>query len=410
MRNALLFIFLIFLLRPEVYAQTKVIDTVRIKNYLEYLASDELSGRYPGSDGARQAEAFIAGHFRKCGYMPLGNDGVQPFDLTVKDEKNGTKTVIKTSNVVFYKKGTLAPDEYIVLGAHYDHLGMGGYGSGSRKPDTVAVHNGADDNASGVSVMMACAEALASVRTDRSIIFIAFSAEEEGLVGSKYFVEHPLVPLTGIKAMLNLDMVGRLDSVLTISGTKTAAQFDSLISLVYQKYKTKPFQLKQDASGFGPSDQTSFCVANIPVLFFHTSIHEQYHTPEDDSHLINVKGCGLVGDFVMQILKPLTSKGQLLTYQMVGNPSSSRGSVKVSLGIMPDHTSDGGLKVDGVKAGSVAEKSGIRKGDIIIKIGEAKIQDIESYMNALNKLEKGQTFDVVILRGGVEQVLQVHLP
>ncbi len=401
-------LFLLFVLAQNAVSQV-AIDTGNIRKHLQYLADDGLEGRFPGTDGAIKAAGYIAEKLKYFHFSPLYRNGMQAFDFDMKNT-DSTKKNIKTYNVAYCRKGAAKPDEYIVIGAHYDHLGMGGYGSASRKPDTVAVHNGADDNASGVAVMLACAEALSQIPTDRSIIFVAFSAEEEGLWGSKYFVEHPPVELRNIKAMINLDMVGRLDSVLSVSGIGTALQLDTVVASVYSSHFKTSFKMETNASGYGPSDQTSFCMDSVPVLFLHTSIHEQYHTPEDDVSLINIKGCGDIASFVVEIAKLLGRQNQDLTYQAIGNPLSFRGMAKTTLGIMPDHASSGnGLKVNGVRPGGPAEMAGVLKNDVICRINDESISDIMSYMNTMNKFNKGETVYVTVLRNTVEIKLKVEL-
>ena len=391
-------------------AQTVSVDTTVIYEHIAYLASDELGGRFPGTEGCQKAIDYISEQFKKYNFTPLCENGLQEFEFTISYVGRTTKETISTANVVYYKKGTNLPDEYIVVGAHYDHLGMGGFGFGSRKPDTSAVHNGADDNASGVAAMLACAEILEKIETDRSIIFVAFAAEEKGLLGSKHFVEHAPVNLRQIKAMINLDMVGRLDSILTVSGTGTATQMDSLLSIAYDENYQSIFQLKRERSGFGPSDHTSFCKDSVPVLYFHTGIHAQYHTPEDDTELINLKGCSDISNFVISVIQLLSEKEQILDYQMVGNSQLSMGSIKTTLGIMPDHSSEGiGLRISGVRQSSVAERAGLLKNDIIMQIGTKKVQDIESYMKAMNTFKKGDSVEIIIQRKGEIKAIKVEL-
>jgi len=402
------FIILFFVVSSlSISAQNSSIDTANLRKHIYYLASDELGGRLPGTEGCQKAINYISEQFSKYNYTPLCENGLQEFEIFLP-KKN--KKTIQATNIVYYKKGISLPNEYIVIGAHYDHLGMGGYGSGSRKPDTSAIHNGADDNASGVAAMLACAEILSKIETDRSIIFVAFSAEEMGLLGSKYFVKNAPINLRQIKAMINLDMIGRLDSILTVSGTGTATQMDSLISVAYDKNFQPFFQIKRERSGFGPSDHASFYADSIPVLFFHTSIHEQYHTPEDDVEFINLKGCSDISNFVISIAQLLSKKNQTLDYQAVGNPQLSMGSIKTTLGIMPDHSSEGiGMTISGVRVGGVAEKAGLLKNDIIMQIGTEKVTDIESYMKAMNTFKKGDSVEIIIQRKGETKTIKADL-
>ena len=220
----------------------------------------------------------------------------KPVSFIVQEEITASTDLVKqtvtTQNVagILYGSDPRLKEEIIVIGAHYDHLGFGGAHSGSRRPDTLVIHNGADDNASGVAAILEIIEKLKAEQTKlkRSILFLSFGAEEMGLLGSKYFVNNPLVDLGKIKLMFNLDMVGRLDSTtkaITVGGTGTAV---GLSDLVQQFSEGEDLNVKLSSEGYGPSDHTSFYVENIPVLFFFTGVHEDYHTPEDDVEKINI--------------------------------------------------------------------------------------------------------------------------
>jgi hypothetical protein len=326
-------------------------------------------------------------------------------------------TKFRTQNVIGMIPGnnkTLA-SQYIVVGAHFDHLGMGGKNSGSRMTDTLAVHNGADDNASGVASMLEIAQRFKdeNIRPDRSIVFIAFGAEEKGLLGSAWFVNHPLVDLKKVYAMLNLDMVGRLNEqkILTVSGTGTATEFDTLISAL--KAKTD-MQLVLSPGGYGASDHSSFYVNNIPVLFFNSGAHQDYHTPFDDTELINFDGQLKITEFVFAFLSELTGKSELLTYQSTGNPNDTNQgnrTFKVTLGIMPGigDVENKGLRVDGTRKDGPAEVGGIKRGDVITAINGEKIANINEYMELLNKLEVGQRIMVDINRSGEKMIVTIQL-
>jgi len=323
----------------------------------------------------------------------------------------------RTQNIVALLPGnnkTLS-QEYIIIGAHYDHLGFGGKNSGSRMPDTIAVHNGADDNASGDASIMEIAQAFKDdrIRPDRSILFIAFGAEETGLLGSSYFANHPLIDMKKVYLMINLDMVGRLtpEKTLTISGTGTAKEFEDFLT----KYKEKTdLQFAFSPGGYGASDHSSFYLKDIPVLFFNTGAHEDYHTPFDDVEKINFEGQVKVTELVYKMLIDLAQKREPLTFQSTGNPkemrSYSRG-FKVTLGIMPGFgdTSNKGLRVDGTSKGGPAETGGMKRGDVITAINGEKIANIYDYMEILNKLEDGQRIMVDIFRNGKKVVLAIQL-
>ena len=312
-----------------------------------------------------------------------------------------------TKNVVAMIEGSdpVLKNEYIILGAHYDHLGYGGKNSGSRTPDTVAIHNGADDNASGSAAILEVFEKLAANRNQlkRSVIYLAFTAEEMGLIGSKYFTNNPLVDLKKVKFMFNLDMVGRLNPEtknLTIGGTGTAEGLESLIKNHTDK---SGLNVKFDSQGYGPSDHASFYAKDIPVMFLFTGIHEDYHTPKDDANLINYEGEKFVADITYDMILEVANSDQALVYKEAGpkeQKSASR-SMKVSLGIMPDVASSDvkGVRADAVIDGKPAQKAGMKKGDVIISIDGKNINDIYDYMNRLSSFKHGDKIQIEVMRG-----------
>ncbi len=321
---------------------------------------------------------------------------------------------VQSNNVVALLPGTdkKLKNEYVVVGAHFDHLGMGGPGSGSRLPDTVAVHNGADDNASGVAAVIELAEKAASLRQNRrGIIFAAFGAEEMGLVGSKAFVEQPPVKTDQLKAMFNFDMIGRLDdssNILSISGTQTSKEAETIL-----KKNNPGFELALSGDGYGPSDHASFYMQNIPVFFVSTGAHGDYHTPADDADRINYEGARKVTEYAWSLLQEVASRDSSLTYQEAGAKikRGRGGRFKVTLGIMPDYAGleKRGMRIDAVTKGKPAEKAGMQKGDIITAIDGKKVGNIYDYMNRLQALEAGKTISVDIIRDGKEMVLIVQL-
>lgn len=345
---------------------------------------------------------------------------MKPVSQILKTTVYGVTDVIQikspTHNVVAMIEGSDATlkNEYIVIGAHYDHLGMGGKDSGSRMPDTVAVHNGADDNASGVAGIMELARLFGAlpVKPKRTLIFVAFSGEEMGLLGSKQFVKEPPVSLKSIKAMFNFDMIGRAkidEPKLSVGGTGTALESDSIIKLFDINL---PFKVAKSPEGYGPSDHASFYKNDIPVLFFNSGLHEDYHTPFDDVEKINFPQEVNILEFAFNLIKTYASIEKPLTFKEAGSKEegASRG-YKVSLGIIPDVVGSGdkGLAVDGVKKGSPAEAGGIKKGDIITAINGLQVTNIYDYMTRLNTLKAGQTIDVEVLREGKKEVLKVKL-
>ncbi|MCO6474676.1 MAG: M20/M25/M40 family metallo-hydrolase [Melioribacteraceae bacterium] len=336
-----------------------------------------------------------------------------PFDISVKIKK----LTDKTQNIIAIVEGSdpILKDEYIIIGAHYDHLGMGGPGSGSRRPDTIDVHNGADDNASGSAAILEIIEKIQANASEfkRSIIFVAFAAEEMGLLGSKYFTENPPVPLEKIKFMINLDMVGRLneeDKSISIGGTGTAVGLPELINDVLNSYEMKA---TLSPEGFGPSDHASFYAKDIPVMFLFTGIHDDYHTPEDDWDKLNFEGEKLVSDFAYSIIERISNLDLSLVYQEAGpkERSSETRKFKVTLGIMPDvAASDSrGLRVDGVIKDRPAFYAGMKKGDVIISMDGKEVGDIYDYMNRLSSFKQGQRITVEVLRGEEKVILIVEL-
>ena len=296
-------------------------------------------------------------------------------------------------------------DEYIILGAHFDHLGMGGPGSGSRALDTIGIHHGADDNASGVAMMMELAEKFAKTKGShkRSIICLAFSGEEEGLLGSKYFVSDPGIDLSKVNVMINMDMVGRLNETnnLQIGGVGTAA---GLKDIVYAHTDTSIIKLTLSEEGYGPSDHSSFYGKNIPVLFYFTGAHMDYHTPKDTWEKINYKGMVEISDLVFNVAEDLASENARLIFKEAG-PKAEAVKYKrgkgVTLGIMPDFAGvvKNGLRADFITPGKPAALGGMQKGDIITFIDGKPVNNIQDYMFRMGQLKHGQTISVEVLRG-----------
>ncbi len=375
------------------------VDSLEIRKHVQYLASPELKGRYPGTEGAKKAAEYICKKFIEAGCEPLFDKGFQEFDMPADSTQKGI-------NVVAMLKGTKTPNEYIVVGAHYDHLGMGG--KSSRSPDTVAVHPGADDNASGVAALLESAKALVALKPERSVIFVAFSGEETGLIGSKYLVENLHVPKESVKAMLNFDMLGNLDSILNIHGTGTATFFDSLLTMV--SGNGQDFRIERRVDGFGPSDHSSFYAEKIPVLFFHTPETDAYHTPFDVPESVNIAGIATITDYGVRVVEHLAKASTKIDYQDVGGTPMRRGSMgSVSLGILPDHNSNNGLKINGVRPESLAHKLNLQKNDIIVEINGHKVSDIYTYMEAMKTLEKGKTISVSYFREGKKQDIKANI-
>ena len=322
-----------------------------------------------------------------------------------------------TRNVVMLLPGEdkILKNEYIIIGAHFDHLGMGGPGSSSRAVDTIGVHHGADDNASGVAMMVELAKEFAKTKGShkRSIICLSFSGEEEGLLGSKHFVDDPGIDLKKVNAMINLDMVGRLNSTnnLQISGVGTAT---GLKDLVYSKSDTSVIKLTLSDEGYGPSDHSSFYGKNIPVLFYFTGAHLDYHTPSDTYEKINYNGMVQVSDLVFSMAKELANSPDRLRFKEAG-PKIETGRYNrkkgATLGIMPDFAGviKNGLRADFVTPGKPAALGGMKKGDIITAINGKPVNNIQDYMFRMGQLKHGETISVEVLRDGIKVVLVIQL-
>ena len=347
-------------------------------------------------------------------------ENMKPFSFAVETNVSASVDIVKEKvddqNVVAMVEGNdpLLRDRYIVIGAHYDHLGMGGPGSNSRMPDTIAPHNGANDNASGVAGIIEIAERVSVAGNNkRSVVVIAFGAEEMGLIGSKYFTDNPLVELSAIDAMINFDMIGRLDSEeksISVGGTGTSKESEDILKVLAEDSELK---LSFSPEGYGPSDHAAFYAENIPVFFISTGAHKDYHTPMDDVEFINFEGQKMVTDWAYELVMELANRPASLTFQEAGPKQKVgyRNKLKVTLGIMPDFTAteDNGLGVGGVTKGRPADQAGMEKGDLITALDGKPVKNIYDYMNRLKKFEPGQIISVDVLRDGEKKVLIVQL-
>jgi hypothetical protein len=376
---------------------------------VRYLASDQLGGRITGSPGADSAAAYIARRFAQAGLQPSSQGWFQPFEVSrdapaVAQLRLGA---LNGRNVigVLPGKDPVLRNEIVIVGAHYDHLGLGGPGSGALDPDVRSqVHNGADDNASGAAALIHIATRLAANPPGRTVVFIAFSGEELGLLGSAYYVKHPLYPLAGTEAMVNLDMVGRLrNKRLIVYGVETAKEFPALLdSLNWYA----GFDLKAQGDGYGPSDQQSFFIAKRPVLHLFTDLHEDYHRASDDWDKINADGLLRVADYTTGIVRALANRPGPLTFVDAAPPNPHAGTVATPgygayLGTIPDMTDNpGGVEISGVRPGSPAEKAGLTAGDIIVKIGDMDVTNLQAMTDALRSHVAGDVVQVQYLRGG----------
>jgi hypothetical protein len=296
----------------------------------------------------------------------------------------------------------------VVLGAHFDHLGYGEDGNSMIRNGEPAIHNGADDNASGTASLIELAFSLKKSKARQyNYLFIAFSAEELGLNGSKHFVENPTIDLKTVNYMINMDMVGRMNDstkTITVGGFGTSPSWEKLISSV----KEKGFSIKTDSSGSGPSDHTSFYRKDIPVLFFFTGLHTDYHKPSDDADKINYKGMFNIIRFIEKMIINDKAGLKLDFLKTREQQTSTSTRFSVSMGIMPDYSYSGnGVRVDGVTENRPAKKAGIMTGDIVKQLGETKTSSVEAYMQALSKFKKGDSTTVIVQRKDTELSFQI---
>lgn len=296
----------------------------------------------------------------------------------------------------------------VIIGGHYDHLGFGS--DNSLYTGEPAIHNGADDNASGTAAVIEIAKYLKTTSAkNNNYIFIAFSAEEKGLIGSSFFTKSEIFNKYKISYMLNLDMVGRLDSVkknLDIMGTGTSAIWDTLINTT----KSEKLKIKKSNSGYSSSDQLSFYLKDIPVLFFFTGTHADYHKPSDDINKINFQGEVDIVNYAVSLIEKADTVKNFGFIKTKDNETFKRPAKGATLGVVPDHSYDGvGLRIDGVSQGKAAEKAGMKSGDIIIKLGTVEVKDITTYMKALAALKKGDTTKVIFKRGTETIELEINL-
>jgi hypothetical protein len=403
------------LLAASVVAQDTLPPAARrVLADVRYLADDAREGRGVGTKGIEEAARYIADAFKRIGLTPAGPDRsyFQPFTLA-PDAPGVMHTALggtETRNVVAVLRGSSAAlrGQVVIVGAHYDHLGYGGFGA--LDPDSTGkVHNGADDNASGVAGVLEVARLLRDRKPARTIVFITFSGEELGDLGSAYFVKHPLVePVDSIYAFLNMDMIGRLrNERLLALGALSAAQFSGLLDSLNQG-PAGHFDLRASGDGWGPSDQSSFFAVKRPVLQFFTDLHEDYHRSTDDWQKINAVGLAHVATFVSQVALALANRPTMLTFVDAAPPTMAMGGSGYGayLGTIPDMTgSPGGVLLTGVRAGSPAEQAGLKAGDIITAIGTKTVANLMDMTDALRSHQPGDTVTIGVKRG--DQTVQL---
>lgn len=421
MKSLRIKLFLLGLLfQLNLFAQTLPVQDKQViknlKGHIQYLADDKLEGRLVGSKGERQAYEYIIKNLKKRGVTAAGSKGyLQPFEIK-KNMKNPHAnagdtlgTVIKGHNVVGYIDNK-APTT-VVIGAHYDHLGYNEYGSSTYRPENKdekpMVHNGADDNASGTAALIELAGLLKqSSYKGNNYLFIAFSGEEEGLLGSNYFTKNPTIDTATINYMINMDMVGRLDTAkqsFAISGTGTSPVWNKVMADITPAH----LKVKYTESGTGSSDHTSFYYINVPALHYFTGNHYDYHKPSDDEFKINYEGELDIIKHIYSLIGKL-DKEPVLQFTPTKEDSSTKVSFKVTLGIMPDYLYEGvGVKIDGVTPGKPASNAGVKRGDVLLKLGDIDLKDMQTYMKALGQFSKGQQTTLILKRDGKEEQVTV---
>ena len=392
-------------------------DTARIGRDVRYLASDALEGRRTGTSGNDKAAAYIRRQLEE-----LARTSGKP--VVVSEQRfvarpaaaahAGTDAELPTRNVIAVIPGSdpHVSKQFVVIGAHYDHLGRSTFGAMDPELPN-AIRNGADDNASGTAAIIELARRLTAAPTKRSIVIVAFSGEELGLLGSQYFVEHPSVPLDSVQAMLNFDMVGRLrDDKLIVYGVATATEMPDILR---QANVSPELRISAVGDGFGPSDQSSFYAKDIPVLHFFTDAHADYHRVTDDVDMINLAGIARVVSFAERVTRDLADRQARLTFVRAPVSAAARGPSRTGsqayLGTIPDMAAGDvpGLRLSGVRAGTPADSAGLKAGDVIVELGGKAVADLNSYSDALYAHQPGDRVTIVALRDGKRVTVEVTL-
>lgn len=375
-----------------------------LKTHINYLASDKLEGRMTGSAGSRLAAQYLSNHFKNLKLKSMMDKTyLFPFEYTYQSDPHSTIATnvtpknYKDDNIVSYLDNGAAST--VIIGAHYDHLGRNENHHSTKPNSEGEIHNGADDNASGVAGVMELARMLSTnqLKEANNYVFILFSGEEDGLQGSKAFAAKVKDLYPGVRIMINMDMIGRLDCMKTllISGIGTSPAFDRIVDL----HKPAGFNLTKDSSGTGASDHTSFYLQKIPVLNFFTGSHSDYHKPSDDADKINYVGEKQIVDYIFNIILNLAKETTIPFAETKTNTTRVAARYKVTLGIMPDYSSKGdGLHIDAVIEGRPAAQAGLKMNDKILKIGACEVKEVYTYMECLADIKPGESKEVIYLR------------
>jgi len=388
-------------------------DARAIRSDIAFLASDRLEGRGTGTPGNDSAAAFIARRFAALGLTPLAPDFEQRFVAHPLAGHNAEPRSRRTQNVasLLQARDPALRNEYVVIGAHFDHLGRST--EGALDPERKnAVRRGADDNASGTAAVLELARLFAAAPARRSLVFVTFSGEELGLLGSEYFVANSPIPLDSTMAMINFDMVGRLrEDKLIVYGVATATELPTLLDSV-NSVGNAPLRIAALGDGYGPSDHSSFYARNIPVLHFFTDLHDDYHRASDVVRKINAPGEAHVVDVAERLIRAIADRPSRLTFVRSASPpvASSRQGSDVYLGSIPDMSGAGeGLRLTGISAGSPAEQAGLVSGDVVVEFGGRPVKDLYDFSDALYSHKPGDSVSVVVLRNGDRKQFTVRL-
>ena len=399
-------------------------DARAIRADIEFLASDRLEGRGTGTAGNDSAAAHIARRFASLGLRRLDSSYEQHFVARPLVAHNESPPSLPTQNVLALLPGTDSAlrGQLVVVGAHFDHLGRST--EGALDPDRKnVIRRGADDNASGTAAVLELARLFAAAPPKRSLLFVTFSGEELGLLGSEYFVTHSPLPLDSAVAMVNFDMVGRLrDDKLIVYGVATATELPALVDSANvaaaapragSRWET-PLRVTALGDGFGPSDHSSFYARNIPVLHFFTDLHEDYHSAGDVPSKINAGGEAHVVDVAERVIRAIADRPSRLTFVRSAAPppvAGSRQGSDVYLGSIPDMSNSAGqgLRLTGVRAGSPAERAGLTAGDVIVEFAGRPVKDLYDFSDVLYSHKPGDAVSVTVLRNGDRKQFTVYL-
>tara|TARA_Y100000748_G_scaffold298987_1_gene295108 strand:+ start:1253 stop:2488 length:1236 start_codon:yes stop_codon:yes gene_type:complete len=385
---------------PDIQETQSDITIEDFQTHIEFLSSDELQGRGAGTEGDKIAVSYIKQRF----YDAAPNKAkIEVQEHYVFKDRRQKKDKVLTYNVIGYLVGNdkKLKDEFVVIGGHYDTT--------ANPPGKI--NNGADDNASGTSMVIELFEKFAATNNHkRTLVFMAFGGEELGLLGSKHFVNNPTIDLDNVQLMVNLDMIGRMeDNNVQLGGSATAENFSSLLHPFLMEDNVNVIELGEGI--FSRSDHYNFYKKDIPTLFFFTGVHDDYHKPSDDAHKINYNGMKSISNMVEGIVEEFANTPDRLIFKSVEQKQtmSQPARMKVTLGIMPDYAFDkNGVRADSVIDNRPGQKAGMIEGDIVIKIKDMDILDIYKYMEALSKIEPGTKTQMTVLRDKEEIVLDVQ--